>query len=302
MDNENREVELEGIQVTESDYDAFDEEWGDGPAEEDDMDLSDEEPADESEPESTETEEQETDDTPSQEAEAETQEQADEPAKESGEQRNQRFTLKHLDETKDYSEEEMVALAQKGLDYDFIKQQRDELRAEKARYDKYEAFLKKLAEKSNLTVEQQMDHSEALMMVAEAEDRGETLTEAEALLRIQQERRDQSKAAEDAAKEPKAEKGADTKTPEEIRNEAFARFVELYPEVKAENIPQEVWNDFAKNGDLAVSYQRYENKQLRQEIEQLKQNQKNKERSTGSRRSAGATTPKDAFDEGWDSI
>jgi hypothetical protein len=78
-------------------------------------------------------------------------------------------------------------------------------------------------------------------------------------------------------------------------------FIAIYPDVDAKSIPEQVWKESAITGDLVGAYQRHENRLLKEKIETLENNHKNKERSTGSRRTAGATTPKDPFDEVWDS-
>ena len=85
--------------------------------------------------------------------------------------------------------------------------------------------------------------------------------------------------------------------------ESLLRFVREYPEVKAEEIPQEVWTAFREGrGELGELYARQENKMLRQKLAAMEQNQRNRERSTGSRQSAGAESGSDAFDEGWNSL
>lgn len=91
-------------------------------------------------------------------------------------------------------------------------------------------------------------------------------------------------------------------TPDDATQAQLKRFLETYPEVKAESIPQDVWQDsFAHGGDLTGAYARWENKQLKAQLAQMKQAQQNKTRSTGSRKTAGAAVSKDSFDEGWDS-
>ena len=82
----------------------------------------------------------------------------------------------------------------------------------------------------------------------------------------------------------------------------FANFMSAYPNVKAEDIPKEVWEDAGRTFDLTGAYLRYQNRQLQEEIKTLRQNNKNKERSTGSRKSVGSAKPKDDFDEAWDSF
>ena len=86
-------------------------------------------------------------------------------------------------------------------------------------------------------------------------------------------------------------------------------FVNEFPDVKATDIPADVWAECSRTGDLAGAYRKYadglkdkEIARLTKENETLKQNQNNKDKSTGPRRSAGAATPKDPFDEAWDSF
>lgn len=85
--------------------------------------------------------------------------------------------------------------------------------------------------------------------------------------------------------------------------ESLLRFAREYPEVRAEEIPQEVWTAFREGkGELCDLFARRENRQLRQSLAALQQNERNRERSTGSRQSAGSSGKRDAFDEGWDSL
>ena len=101
----------------------------------------------------------------------------------------------------------------------------------------------------------------------------------------------------------KAEEEQQEKTNREVQ-----RFLEEYRDVRAEEIPQEVWEENRKNGgDLVGAYRKYENKLLRDEVKQLKkqledkdQKTKNKVRSTGSSKSEGSGKAKDPFSDGWD--
>ena len=77
-------------------------------------------------------------------------------------------------------------------------------------------------------------------------------------------------------------------------------------DVQAKDIPQEVWDEGARTGDMIRPYQRYlnnklqeENKKLQQELKAAKQQQKNAARSAGSAKSEGAGASKDPFDAGW---
>ena len=207
------------------------------------------------------------------------------------------FTLKHLGEEKSVSRDEVVALAQKGLDYDRIREKWDGVKDDIQKLRMYEGFLAELAEARGGDIESLIDETRTRTLIARAEARGEELTPAAAAAQAVKMRTDFAPAPAD---------------PEEARQEKsqreITRFLEAYPTVKAEDIPKEVWEDVNKNdGDLLGAYQRYENKKLKDEIKALKkdlddvkQQKKNKARSTGSSKSVGSSAGRDAFDEGWD--
>lgn len=289
MNEENSTVETEEIAQIEA---AFDEDWNDDSPVDDDMDLSDEpeqEPvAQQEEAEATE----ETEPAEAEQAEAKPEEAENSEPEQKPEADNQRFKLKVNGEEIEVNRDEVITLAQKGKDYDRVKTERDNLKEDSATLAKlkgYETFLKELAEggEEAMTIEQLMENTRARMLMS----KDESLTEEEALKKV----REANKTAE--KKEPEKAEA----TPEERRQAMFANFLAAYPNVKAEEIPQEVWEDAGRTFDLNGAYQRWENRQLRKEIETLRQNQKNKERSTGSRRSVGAVAVKDDFDVGWDS-
>ena len=203
---------------------------------------------------------------------------------------NQRFTLKHNGEESEVDRDKVIELAQKGMDYDRIKEERDRFKTDSDTITKLkaqESFLKELADSSGVTVEQLIENTRVRMLMGKTEG----LSEEDARKQVREEA---SKAAEkkesEKAKEP---------CPEERRQAMFAGFLAAYPDVKAGDIPQEVWNDAAKTFDLVGAYQRYENRQLRKEIETLRQNNKNRERSLGSTKSVGSRTQSQAFDALW---
>ena len=289
MNEENITVETEEIAQIEA---AFDEDWGSDAPADDDMDLSDEP---EQEPVAQQVEAEATEETEPAEAEqteAEPEETKETEPKKQPETGNQRFKLKHLGEESEVDLDTVIELAQKGMDYDHVREERDNLKADSetiAKLKGYESFLKELAESGEtpMTIEQLVENTRARMLMSD----DDSLTEEEALKKV----REANKATE-KKEEPKAEA-----TPEERRQAMFASFLAAYPNVKAEEIPKEVWEDAGRTYDLSGAYQRWENRQLRKELETLRQNQKNKERSTGSRRSVGAAKIADDFDAGWDS-
>ena len=286
---------------------AFDEGWGDVPSEDDGFELEADEPqeADTGTP----TEEGDGDTTEQAEAETGAQEEADNAGAQENTEGHQLYTLKHRGKEGLYTIDEVLELASKGMDYDGVRQDRDELRRERAALNGQTEFLKELAKRAgDATIEQHLDRVRATWSIQDAEKSGNVVSPEDALIRATQTRL--TAAEPEPEKEPEAEQPKPTEQqdkPAEDESDAqraqmFRAFIAEYPGVKPEDIPKEVWTECARTGDLAGAYRKHENAKLKAELEELKLNQRNKERSTGSWQSAGAPTPKDAFDEGWDSV
>lgn len=296
MDEITTTAELGDAGITEADLAAFDTDWNETAPDEDDFDLSDDtsdaEPDTEDAAESEDTVSKE-DTTTEDPAESETPEKEDEQTETEEQQEekgHQLYTLKTPKGEKQCSLDEVLVYANKGMDYDGMRQDRDCLRD----------FLKEMAAPLNLSVEELIDNTRARMLIQQKKEAGEELSEMEALTIIQRNRAE--KQAEAQATDEKA-------ASEAAKAQMIRAFVNEFPDVKATDIPADVWAECSRTGDLAGAYRKYadglkdkEIERLTKENETLKQNQKNKDRSTGPRRSAGAATPKDPFDEAWDSF
>jgi hypothetical protein len=204
------------------------------------------------------------------------------------EEADQFLELKYMDESKKVSREEAKALAQKGLDYDRIRGERDSLKAEHAKLKEYEGFLNEL--KGDFPDIEAMMTDTRARMIAEKEGISYTDAVAKAKLMHQEQKPTETKRED----QPQ-------------RQDAVQRFVQLYPGVKAEEIPQSVWDEVKKTGDLVGAYQSYERQKqadeiasLKNEIATLKQNQKNAARSPGSMSSSGKTQAKSLYQQLWD--
>ena len=273
---ENEVLEAEVEEVSDDLGDVFDEAWDsddtdDGPIDDDSADEVEEGQPDDDHDE-TETKEE---------------DKSEEPGAET-EEANQLFKIKYNGNEEELTLDQMTELAQKGRNYDHVREERDNLRGKSGRY---ESFLQKLADKAGVSIDEQIDLTEAMWLMDEEAEKGNSLTEAEALLRVQRNRNEVQ-----SEQKTQAESKADLE---------ISRFMKAYPDVRAENIPKEVWDEVNQNeGDLLGAYQSWENRQLKAEIEKLKKeahNERNAQRSTGPRKSSGANKVKDAFDEGWDS-
>ena len=262
--------ENENISATETDWDNWDN--LDFSTEEDEASASEEDEA------ADQLTEDETEDTDTSDTEEGVEENSD-----------QNFVLKHLDETRTVSRDEVITLAQKGMDYDRIRQKLDDLTANQEAIiaenkSEAELFLKELADRQRITVEQLIDN-----VRAEAIAKDEGIDISIALGRVQN-------AKERAAIEKERNAMNSGNADDEARHRAINAFVEAYPSVKAQDIPKSVWDEYAQTGDLVNAYRNEENRQLKQQIADLnqkltaqKQNNKNKGRSTGSQNSDGVS-------------
>lgn len=215
-----------------------------------------------------------------------------------GEGEDQRFQLKHLDTVTSVDRDEVVTLAQKGLDYDRIRgkletlrgvqEELEALRLEHTKTDKIASFVSELAKEQGLDTEAFIDHTKAGIL---AEKEG--IDQKTALERV---RLDKERAALESQRAPEGPQAAKA-----AREQAIKAFVAENTDpktgemlVSVAEIPTSVWQDFDKSGDLIGAYARYENKQLKQRAAELEQklaakkkNEENKQKSTNSRQSAG---------------
>lgn len=243
---------------------------------------------------------------------AETKEQNQQPSDDS-------FEIKYMGETKRIGREEMIALAQKGMDYDRIREERDKmspeldgLRSDKTKLTEYEGFLAKLAESVGMDIPAMIESTQAKMLVADEAKKGNTITEDFALQRIRFEREkanfEKQKTKSESAK-PKADGQAETESGKQTAAEDAAKarrddeakaFLKEYPDVNPKTIPKEVINKWMAGEPLIHAYMAYENKKLKADLAAMEQNMKNSGRSTGSVKSAGAGRATDPVFAGWD--
>ena len=285
---EETEVMRDDEQLVSEVLDEFDaDSWDD-----DDFDLSDEGsetddgPIDSDEPEGDEEGQPDTDrEGEDGEPEDQTEEQGEET--ETG---NQRFKINYLGTEEEYDLAQMTELAQKGRNYDHVVEERDRFKGEA---DKHSKFLKELADRAGLSIDEQIDRTRAMWLMNDEFDKGNEISEADALLRVQRAKSE----APDRKEEPEAKET-------DKANQMIDRFLAIYPDVKATDIPKEVWDAARQTGDLLGAYQSLEIKRLKQENERIRQearNEQNARRSTGPRKSSGSNKEKDDFDAAWDS-
>lgn len=220
------------------------------------------------------------------------------------------FVLKHLGEERKVSRDEVVQLAQKGLDYDRIRERWDGVKNDIPKLRSYEKFLTDLASSRGGNIEALMDETMTQILMNRAKAKGEELSASAAAAQAVRMRMENgnTRGYDDEATEPGVSGTEGEAGGKPDANEMVNRFLAEYPTVRAESIPKEVWDEVNRNGgDLLQAYRGYENKKLaeenkrlQKELESAKQQQKNKARSTGSTKSVGSAATIDPFDSGWD--
>lgn len=197
--------------------------------------------------------------------------------------------IKFNHEERELSLEEAATLAQKGLKL--------ESELEKLRTAPEYTVIDRMAKASGMTREQyiaQVDQMEADRARREAEDaiRRQYPDAPDELVRETVTNR-QAAEAERERRQKEAEEALRQKLMEDARAEAQNRdmnaFLEAYPDMRdfEHDIPTEVWEKVRGGESLLPAYRAYENEKLRAEVEQLRQNEKNRERAVGPMTGAG---------------
>lgn len=210
------------------------------------------------------------------------------------------FDLKYNKETKQYTKQQVTELAQKGLNYDHVTEQRDRLQQENADLAKFKdeysgvfETLESMAEAAGKKLPEFLMSIRMNMLVAQGVSQE---TARERILREDAERRLQSSAAEENRKS-KAE---------ERQREDIRRFQSKYKDVDPKTIPQEVWQAVGKGELLVDAYGDYQRRELERQLKEANEklairakNESNKQKSLGSLQSTKQETGKDPFLEGF---
>ena len=212
------------------------------------------------------------------------------------------FELKHLDSVQNVDRQQVIALAQKGLDYD----------RKFAKYEEYKSFrdthreavemLQELANRTGVTPAQMLSDIKLRQLM----DMG--LTEAGAKQQIDLDnrervlkRREEEREKQETQQRQAAQQADENKRmAEEKRRADIQRFMQTFPTVKPDDIPKEVWAKVQKGeAGLTEAYALHEAQRLNAELEAAKRSAQNRQRSTGSRDTAGQNNQQDEFTRLW---
>ena len=214
------------------------------------------------------------------------------------------FDLKYNKETKQYTRQQVTELAQKGLNYDHVTEQRDRLQQEIADLTKFRDensaildTLRAAAEASGKSVPEYLTSIRTNLLVAQG------ISPETARERILREDAEQRLHSQQKAEEAEANRKRDA---EQRQKDDIARFQKKYKDVDPKTIPQEVW-EAVRGGELLTDaygdYQRRDlERQLREANEKLAiraKNESNRQKSLGSLQSTKQETGKDPFLEGF---
>ncbi len=240
----------------------------------------------------------ETADQPEEEAPATTPDEAPQVPGEEGEPADQpeMFTIKNRDETRSVTRDELISMAQKGWDYDQVREERDQLRQYRQQADPALDLVKAYAQRNNMSVPDYLDFCRTHELMAG----GMTQQDAEQAVRFEKERAelDRQRGELRAFQEYQNNIRQRAAQQQQARQRDIESFYQAYPKVDPKSIPPEVWAEVKAGHTLTDAYTRHENRRLQAELAALKQNQKNKAQTPGS---LGGTSGKemDEIDRIW---
>lgn len=200
----------------------------------------------------------------------------------------QAFKVKYNGQERELTLDEAIVYAQKGMNYDHVKAERDEAMTAKK-------LIEDTAKSAGLSKDEFLQQLQAGI----AQQRKNALSKqgiegpaADQIVRAEQEKAD----LERQLAELKGQ--ADSATAALAMQQRFSEFFKSHPDVDAKAIPQSVIDAISKGGDANAAYAVHERDLLKAELAKLqselaaeKQNTKNRTTSPGSAAGTGAQKP-----------
>ncbi len=210
------------------------------------------------------------------------------------------LTLKHMDETKTVTKDEAVQLAQKGMDYDRIRTERDELKAYRAEQQPVIDMIQKYAERNGMTIPEYIDFCRMHDIMAEKGVGEDAAKEVLAL-----EKREVAVAQKEAEQAERANaEAAANQQPESLQERArreVQQFQRDFPDVNPEDVPADVFDIVQKDDvSLSVAYGKWRIAQQAKELESFKAQSSARKKTPGSLSGSVKSTKKNPLFEGWD--
>lgn len=214
-----------------------------------------------------------------------------------------KIPVKCMGQERELTVAEATEYAQKGMDYDRVKEQLHSANTELEQLRKFQAdhsedieFLQKLADESHMSLSAMIDEIRAGQLA-----KRENISRDLALERIKRENAERRLDSRNRERQQQ-----DTETAK--RASDVSAFLQKFPGVNASDIPREVWDQVRGGETLVNAYQAYTAAKAAQEKDQQiaelqrqlaaeRKNSANRQRSTGSQRTGGQEAPKDQFME-----
>ena len=217
----------------------------------------------------------------------------------------EKITIKHLKGDVEIPRAEIRDMLSKGYDYDRVREQRDaavrQMEEKESQYQQRDELLQTL---ENVAKQAGTDVAGVVKRLRINLYRGNGSTEAEAMARVEKE----DAEAKLQAMQKQANQARQAQEQRQSRaQQEFMEFHKRFPDVKIQDIPQDVIRKSASGEmSLASAYQvhlydqlKAENQRLQQTIDARKQNEENRQKSLGSARSAGSGEKEDPFLSGF---
>ena len=207
------------------------------------------------------------------------------------------FDIVYRGQKEQLTREQAIPLIQKGRDYDTVRTERDQLKAEAEANAGAIDLVKSYAQRMGMEVPQYLDWVRKQDLMRSGMD------EATANQTLQMERREADLNAREARINAQQTQ-QDTllqqhKAAQEARQKDMQAFLTTYPDVDAKTIPVEVWGQVSKGVPLVTAYTMHLNAQLKAQLAAEQQNKANKQTSPGSL-GGNRGAEKDELDRAWD--
>lgn len=166
------------------------------------------------------------------------------------------------------TQEQVIELSQKGMNYDKIQQRYNELSNNKGL-----KYIEQLAQRNGMQVEELVDYWEKQEYQSELNELVQKNIPEEYAREILESKKFRSEQQQRQREEAAAKQRENVMT--EQRNE----FLETYPNVEPKDIPQEVWDTWKTGVPLKFAYMQHERNVLENKVKALETNVKNKQKA-----------------------
>ena len=173
------------------------------------------------------------------------------------------YSVKYNGKEMSLTLDELKTNAQKGLNYDHVKGELENIKKSPMM-----SVLEKLSAQKNMTKEEFVMSLQENLVSARCDSlmkMGLNSAEAKKIAMLE---------AKDASQRLEKEK-----------DKPYMEFAKKFPDVKPEDIPHAVWQEFENTGSLVGAYMNYENKRLTEKISMLEKNSDNFQRFIGKTQS-----------------